>query len=50
MTYSEAVERAKAKWNEQADAFNQWDNLGQDERDELIAEVQRKEKSKRKPL
>lgn len=29
-------ERAKAEWNSGADRWNQWDDLGQDERDELI--------------
>ena len=28
---------AKARWNAQADAYNQWDSLGQDEKDALIA-------------
>ena len=32
-----AVIRAREKWNAEADAFNQWDSLGQDEKDELIA-------------
>ncbi len=27
----------RAKWNADADEFNQWDSLGQDEKDELIA-------------
>lgn len=29
-------EKAKEKWNQISDDFNQWDNLGQDEKDELI--------------
>ena len=28
---------ARAKWNADADEYNQWDDLGQDEKDELIA-------------
>ena len=28
---------AKSRWNAQADAYNQWDSLGQDEKDALIA-------------
>lgn len=27
---------AKQKWNSEADEYNQWDTLGQDEKDELI--------------
>jgi len=27
---------AELKWNAEADDFNQWDNLGKDEKDELI--------------
>jgi len=30
------VDVVKSKWNSEADAFNQWDSLGQDEKDELI--------------
>lgn len=30
-------ERARSRWNARADQFNQWDSLGQDEKDELIA-------------
>jgi hypothetical protein len=29
---------AELKWNSEADEYNQWDALGQDEKDELIAE------------
>jgi len=32
-----AESTARVKWNFDADAFNQWDSLGQDEKDELIA-------------
>lgn len=32
-------ERARSCWNAQADQFNQWDALGQDEKDHLIAKV-----------
>jgi hypothetical protein len=32
---SESV--ARETWNAEADEFNQWDSLGQDEKDELIA-------------
>lgn len=28
---------ATNRWNTEADEFNQWDSLGQDEKDELIA-------------
>jgi hypothetical protein len=31
---AEAV--ARIKWNAEADEYNQWDSLGQDEKDELI--------------
>jgi len=30
---------AKDKWNKEADAFNQWDALGQDEKDALINQL-----------
>ena len=29
---------AELKWNSEADEYNQWDQLGQDERDTLIAD------------
>jgi hypothetical protein len=29
-------ERARERWNSEADGYNQWDSLGQDEKDELI--------------
>lgn len=29
--------KAKARWNAEADEFNQWSELGQDEKDQLIA-------------
>lgn len=29
-------EKAKARWNAQADVYNQWSALGQDEKNELI--------------
>jgi hypothetical protein len=31
---------AKEKWNKEADQFNQWNNLGQEEKDELIKSAQ----------
>ena len=31
---------AASRWNAEADEFNQWDALGQDEKDELIAAKQ----------
>ncbi|HBP6163731.1 TPA: hypothetical protein L6A15_28355 [Pseudomonas aeruginosa] len=31
---------AANRWNAEADEFNQWDALGQDEKDELIAAEQ----------
>ena len=30
------IDRARCKWNAEADEYNQWDALGQDEKDELI--------------
>lgn len=30
---------ARAKWDADADEYNQWDSIGQDEKDELIANV-----------
>ena len=33
-------ERARSRWNARADQFNQWDVLGQDEKDELIDQEQ----------
>ena len=30
---------AEEKWNQEADKYNQWDSLGQDEKDELIQEA-----------
>ena len=38
MSIKEALDAAKLKWNSEADKYNQWDNLGQDEKDELIAQ------------
>jgi hypothetical protein len=32
----EAIERAKKQWNSKADTFNQWSELGQDEKYELF--------------
>ena len=32
-----AEDLARAKWNAEADEYNQWDSLGQDEKDVLIA-------------
>jgi len=32
-----AAHRAEQKWNAQADQYNQWRDLGQDEKDALIA-------------
>lgn len=29
---------AELKWNSEADAYNQWNSLGQDEKDQLISE------------
>jgi hypothetical protein len=29
---------SELKWNSESDEYNQWDDLGQDEKDELIAE------------
>jgi hypothetical protein len=36
-----AFERAQAKWNAEADQYNQWDELGQDEKDRLIAKAEK---------
>jgi hypothetical protein len=33
-----AEEKAKQKWNSEADEWNQWDNLSQEEKDELTEE------------
>lgn len=33
---------AANRWNAEADEFNQWDALGQDEKDELISAEQRR--------
>lgn len=33
----QATKKAKSKWNKSADEFNQWRELGQDEKDELIS-------------
>lgn len=33
----EQSEAAKERWNAEADQYNQWRALGQDEKDELIA-------------
>jgi len=37
---SSIAEVAANRWNAEADEFNQWDALGQDEKDELIAAEQ----------
>jgi hypothetical protein len=34
--YNDPVSIAKGKWNSQADEYNQWDMLGEDEKRELI--------------
>ncbi|MBW9240737.1 hypothetical protein I6U33_25745 [Pseudomonas carnis] len=34
------IAAAANRWNAEADDFNQWDALGQDEKDELIAAEQ----------
>lgn len=34
-----ATEEARELWNIAADEFNQWDALGQDEKDELVRAV-----------
>ncbi len=36
MTPERIIENAKMKWNDEADVFNQWDNLGFDEQVTLI--------------
>lgn len=36
--YENLASLAAARWNATADEYNQWDSLGQDEKDELIAE------------
>ncbi|WNZ87558.1 hypothetical protein [Pseudomonas sp. P108] len=35
--YDNLAKRAADRWNANADEYNQWDALGQDEKDELIA-------------
>ena len=37
MSEIEAIEAAKTRWNAQADQHNQWDELGCDEKLELVA-------------
>jgi len=39
LTNEELEEVARDKWNFTADEYNQWDSLGQDEKDDLILEV-----------
>ncbi|BCG50159.1 hypothetical protein [Ralstonia phage RP13] len=39
---------AKARWNEAADQYNQWFELGQDEKDELIQAVKDESSSSEK--
>jgi hypothetical protein len=34
--YAQLVDAAKKQWNEAADRWNQWDDLGGDERQEII--------------
>lgn len=34
---------AREKWNANADGFNQWNSLGQDEKDELIANINKEQ-------
>jgi hypothetical protein len=36
MDARKAENLARTKWNEEADEFNQWSELGQDEKDKLI--------------
>lgn len=33
--------KAKAKWNAEADQFNQWSELDQDEKDDLIEKTRK---------
>lgn len=35
----DVLQEAIDRWNAQADEFNQWDSLGQDEKDEVIKQV-----------
>ena len=36
-------EEAKRRWNKEADEYNQWSELGQDEKDELIERLKEEE-------
>lgn len=35
-TNADLAEEAKRRWNSEADEYNQWSELGQDEKDEQI--------------
>ena len=37
---SQITKIAQDHWNASADEYNQWDSLGQDEKDELIANAE----------
>jgi hypothetical protein len=39
MNEIEVIEAAKAKWNAEADQFNQWETLGCDEKLKLVARI-----------
>jgi hypothetical protein len=46
-----AEDRAKAKWDANADEWNQWHALGQDEKDALIQQERASSrKSRRRPV
>ena len=34
-----AAEIARQRWDDEADAYNKWPELGQDEKDELVKQV-----------
>lgn len=40
MSVSNIAHLAACRWNAEADEFNQWDALGQDEKEDLIAAEQ----------
>lgn len=40
------AQEAMRRWNEEADAYNQWSALGQDEKDEQIALIRRSREQK----
>jgi hypothetical protein len=50
MNEIEVIEAAKAKWNAEADPFNQWEKLGCDEKLELVARIALESVAAQKPV